>query len=61
MLTFDEDSAEVWGRLMSPDATNPIDKPVAAIALVHGLAVVTRNARDFGATGVKVLNPFSTP
>jgi predicted nucleic acid-binding protein len=33
---------------------------LAATALVHGLTVVTRNARDFADTGVQVLNPFQS-
>lgn len=37
------------------------DSLIAATAKVHGLCVVTRNARDFGpfqAHGVRVLNPW---
>jgi predicted nucleic acid-binding protein len=58
ILPFDADCAQVWGRLMSPHASNPIDKQIAAIALIHGLAVVTRNTQDFTATGARVHNPF---
>jgi predicted nucleic acid-binding protein len=59
ILTFDTDCAEVWGRLMSPHASHPIDKQIAAIALIYGLQVVTRNVEDFSMTGVNLLNPFS--
>jgi len=59
ILGFDADCAQVWGRLMSPDASHPIDTQIAAIALIHGLDVVTRNIQDFSATGVGLLNPFS--
>jgi predicted nucleic acid-binding protein len=31
---------------------------IAATALDHGLAVVTRNVDQFSATGVPVVNPF---
>lgn len=58
ILPFDLDCARVWGRLMSPQASNPIDKQIAAIALIHGLDIVTRNIDDFSATGVNLLNPF---
>lgn len=58
ILRFDTDSAQVWGRLMSPHAAHPIDKQIAAIALIHGLDVATRNVHDFSATGVNVINPF---
>ena len=57
-LAFDTDCAQVWGRLMSPYAVHPIDMQIAAIALIHGLEVVTRNVQDFSNTGAKVLNPF---
>lgn len=58
ILTFDEACAQVWGRLMSPHPEHPIDKQIAAIALIHDLAVVTRNVDDFRGTGVKIVNPF---
>lgn len=59
VLSFDADCAHVWGRLMAPHPQHPIDKQIAAIALLHDLTVVTRNAADFAGTGVKLLNPFS--
>jgi hypothetical protein len=59
VLGLDGDAAQVWGRLRVPDHHNAIDKQIAAIALLHDLTVVTRNADDFAGTGVRVLNPFS--
>lgn len=59
ILTFDIDCAEVWGRLMSPHSSHPVDKQIAAIALIYGLQIVTRNVDDFSTTGVSLLNPFS--
>jgi predicted nucleic acid-binding protein len=58
ILTFDEECAQVWGRLMSPHHQHPIDKQIAAIALINDLTVVTRNVDDFGGTGVALNNPF---
>ena len=58
ILGFDEDCAQVWGRLMSPHHEHPIDKQIAAIALIHDLTVVTRNVDDFRGTGVRLENPF---
>ena len=58
ILTFDEECAQIWGRLMSPHHQHPIDKQIAAIALIHDLTVVTRNVDDFRGTGVKLKNPF---
>lgn len=58
ILDFDEACAQVWGRLMSPHYQNPVDKQIAAIALIHDLTVVTRNLDDFRGTGVRIENPF---
>ncbi|MDH2918413.1 MAG: type II toxin-antitoxin system VapC family toxin [Sideroxydans sp.] len=58
ILTFDEECAQVWGRLMSPHPQHAIDKQIAAIALIHDLTVVTRNVDDFRGTGVVIKNPF---
>ena len=60
ILVFDAAAAQVWGRLRVPHAEHEIDKQIAAIALVNGLTVVTRNSADFAGTGVALLNPFST-
>jgi len=58
ILAFDEECAQVWGRLMSPHHQHPIDKQIAAIALINDLTVVTRNVEDFRGTGVALNNPF---
>ncbi len=59
ILSFDQECAQVWGRLMSPHHEHPIDKQIAAIALIHDLTVVTRNVSDFRGTGVSLNNPFA--
>lgn len=58
ILDFDLDCAQVWGRLMSPHPQRPVDKQIAAIALIHDLTVVTRNVDDFKGLGVRLVNPF---
>jgi predicted nucleic acid-binding protein len=58
ILSFDPDIAQIWGRLRVPNPQHALDKQIAATALIHDLTVVTRNQRDFEATGVRVLNPF---
>ena len=58
ILSFDLECAQVWGKLMSPHPQHPIDKQIAAIALIHDLTVVTRNVNDFKGLGVAVINPF---
>jgi len=59
ILSFDEECAQVWGRLMSPHHEHPIDKQIAAIALIHDMIVVTRNVDDFRGTGARINNPFA--
>lgn len=59
ILPFDEEIAQIWGRLRVPHAENPLDKQIAATALIYGLAVVTRNVSHYEPTGVAVVNPFT--
>ena len=58
IIEFDLKAAEVWGALRARRPEHPIDKQIAATALVHGLTVATRNEGDFLGTGVQLLNPF---
>ena len=51
--------AAAWGRQQYAQPLPVIDALIAATARVHGLTVVTRNAKDFERTGVQVLNPFT--
>jgi hypothetical protein len=37
------------------------DSFIASTALVHGLAVATRNRVDFAIAGVRVVDPFQHP
>lgn len=58
MLDFGRDEAQVWGRLRVPQPENALDKQIAATALTYDLTLVTRNVRDFTATGARLHNPF---
>ncbi len=58
VLPIDADCAQAWGHLRVPHPENPIDKLIAATALIHGLTVVTRNTSHFQPTGVALHNPF---
>ncbi|AKM30689.1 recombinase [Pandoraea faecigallinarum] len=58
ILPIDLAICNVWARMRVPDPHHPIDKLIAATALVHKLVVVTRNVKDFTNVGVEVYNPF---
>ena len=62
-LSWDADTglkwAELLARLRKTGKTIPIkDSLIAATAIVHGLAVATRNRIDFEKAGVHVVDPF---
>jgi toxin FitB len=60
VLVIDTVVAQRCARLHVPDPRADRDALIAATALVHGMAVVTRNVADFAATGVSILNPWQT-
>jgi Predicted nucleic acid-binding protein, contains PIN domain len=52
--------ADRWGRLLA-EAGRPlpaIDSLLAATALQHNMALVTRNSRDFSFPELEVINPW---
>ena len=53
--------AKLWGRLCVQTGNTGFDNLIAATALSHNLTMVTRNARHFAPTGVRVVDPFSAP
>jgi len=59
ILDFDMECAQVWGRLMANGNHSPVDKQIAAVALIHDLTVVTRNTGDFEGCGCRLVNPFN--
>ena len=63
LLSIDGEIARLWGELTArAKATGfqvaPTDGLIAATALHHGLLVMTRNTRDFAATGVLLTDPW---
>ena len=59
ILPVDLAIANQCAVLHVPDPRSDRDALIAATALVHGLAVVTRNVQDFVPTGVPVINPWN--
>ena len=57
-LPVDTAVAQRCARLHVPDKRGERDALIAATALVHGMAVVTRNTADFKPTGVALINPW---
>ncbi len=63
VLAIDESVADVGGRLWAravregrtPDL---VDVMIAAMAVVHDLALATRNTRDFAAYDVRLVDPW---
>jgi len=63
VLPVDERVAEAWGEIVAQ--RDAIGRPIGAMdafiestAAVHGLAIVTRNVRDFAASVATVINPW---
>ena len=57
-LPLDADAAIRCASLHVPHPKPERDALIAAIALVHGMTVVTRNVVDFETMGVPLLNPW---
>jgi predicted nucleic acid-binding protein len=59
VLPVDEPVMAVWARISVPDMFPAYDGLIAATALVHGLAIATRNAEDFRRADAQVVNPWT--
>ena len=63
VLPFDSSAARAYATVAAArrSAGRPVgqsDCQIAAIGLVHGAAVATRNATDFEGCGIEVINPW---
>jgi predicted nucleic acid-binding protein len=63
ILEYSRDEALVWGTLYAKAQSAGRKPPAfdslnAAIALRHGLTLVTRNENDYAGAAVKVFNPW---
>lgn len=64
ILPFDGAAAELYGRIVfrRESLGRPIegfDAQIAAICRAHGAALATRNVKDFGETGIEVIDPWT--
>jgi predicted nucleic acid-binding protein len=65
ILPIDVETGRVWGELTARAekkglVVHAADGLIAATALRRGLHVMTRNEKDFAASGVRVVNPWGT-
>lgn len=63
ILPFDAEAAFIYGELAGPLLAKKahygiLDYQIAAIALLHGATIATRNTKDFIDTGVPLINPW---
>lgn len=63
ILPIDADTASIWGEITANAQRRGVILPaadglIAATALQYNLRLMTRNTRDFEATGVLVENPW---
>ncbi len=59
ILPFTDRTATLCAAMHVPNPRSDRDAMIAATALEHGMAVVTRNVADFTGTGVQLVNPFT--
>lgn len=58
ILSVDDAVATRCAHLHIPNWRSEADALIAATALIHNMAVVTRNAKDFEGTGIVVVDPW---
>ncbi|MDS4023007.1 MAG: type II toxin-antitoxin system VapC family toxin [Candidatus Competibacter sp.] len=66
ILPFTGDTAGYWGEMCarveaSGKPMAAFDSIIAATAVEHGLALVTRNVQDFAAAPLMLVNPWEQP
>lgn len=64
ILSFDPDAARVYPEVMGHRRSHgrpmsALDGQIASIGRARGLAIATRNVRDFEDCGVALINPFA--
>lgn len=60
ILPIDFAVAERYGTIQAEKGPLPVmDTLIAATAIVHRLTIVTRNTKDLGRTGARILDPWN--
>jgi predicted nucleic acid-binding protein len=59
IVPIDASIADLWGRLSADRSRPVIDTLIGATALVHGMTLVTRNAKDLVGIDVPIIDPFA--
>lgn len=61
VLPVDAEVCDRWGHMLAArkDPAPAIDSLIAATALAHDLALLTRNQGDFVFDGLRVIDPFT--
>jgi hypothetical protein len=59
VLAVDEAVVTIWSKISVPDMLPAYDGLIAATALAHGMAIVTRNALDYRRVGIEVIDPWA--
>ena len=65
ILPINTSVATAWGRMQGEaelrgEPMPTVDGLLAATAMVHNLALVTRNEKDVAASGARIINPWKT-
>jgi predicted nucleic acid-binding protein len=64
LLPVDREAAHAFGRVVAERAARgrpimPMDGMIAAIAIVNGMSIATRDVDDFAGLGIDLINPFA--
>ena len=59
ILPFTDNTAALYAAMHVRNPRSDRDAMIAATALEHGMAMVTRNIADFACTGAQLVNPFA--
>jgi predicted nucleic acid-binding protein len=59
ILPIDVEAARLCAQMHVPNRVSDRDALIAATALSRGFSVVTRNVKDFRATGVSLVDPWA--